>query len=462
MTTHRFPAAAGAALVPPVLATWLSAFRDCFTAPVWKHVLVLVAGAVLAPGKRTVSEALRVMGLAARPGFARYHEVLSRARWDARTVARKLLAQVLDVFLPAGEVVIGIDDTIERRWGAKIKARGIYRDPVRSSHGHFVKASGLRWLSLMVVVPIPWANRRWALPFLTVLAPSERWSGARGRRHKKLTDWARQAILQAKHWLAKRRVIIVADSGFAALDLIAAVRQHVCMVTRLRLDASLFAPAPARRSGQPGRPPLKGARLPKLAAVLADPGTVWSSITLPEWYGGQQRTLEIISGMAVWYHSGLPPAPIRWVLARDPAGKLAPQAFLATDVETTPAEILGWFVLRWRVETTFQEVRAHLGVETQRQWSDLAIARTTPALLGLFSLVTIWMHGLIETRGAAIRPRTAGWYGKPELTFSDAIATVRRVLWCPPDLWMSRHDAETVEIPAGLLRRFAETLCYAA
>lgn len=150
------------------------------------------------------------------------------------------------------------------------------------------------------------------------------------------------------------------------------------------------------------------------------------------------------------------------MLARDPAGKLTPQAFLATDFETTPAEILGWFVSRWRVETTLQEVRAHLGVETQRQWSDLAIARTTPALLRLFSLVTIWMHGLIETRGAAIRPRTAGWYGKPDLTFSDAIATVRRVLWCPPDLWMSRHDAETVEIPAGLLRRFTDTLCYAA
>jgi hypothetical protein len=177
--------------------------------------------------------------------------------------------------------------------------------------------------------------------------------------------WARQAILQAKRWLANRRVIIVADSSFAALELIAAVRQHVCLVTRLRLDANLFAPA--RRAGQLGRPRRKGARLPKLAAVLADPKTVWSSITLPEWYGGQPRTLEIMSGMAVWYHSGLPPAPIRWVLARDPAGKLAAQAFLATDLETTPAEILGWFVSRWRVETTFQEVRAHLGVETQRQ-----------------------------------------------------------------------------------------------
>jgi hypothetical protein len=182
-------------LMPPILAGWLSAFRPCFTTPVWARVLVLVAGAVLAPGKRNVSQALRVMGLAERQGFGRYHEVLSRARWNGRAVARTLLAQVLDAFLPAGEVVIGVDDTIERRWGPKITARGIYRDPVRSSRGHFVRASGLRWLSLMVMVPIPWANRRWALPFLTVLAPSKRWSDEHNRRHKTVVDWARQVIL---------------------------------------------------------------------------------------------------------------------------------------------------------------------------------------------------------------------------------------------------------------------------
>ena len=253
MSTHRTRASAAANdvnLTPQVLAVWLSAFRDCFTAPAWNHVLVLVAGAVLAPGKRTVSQALRVMGLAAKPGFARYHEVLSRARWDGRAVAHKLLAQVLDAFLPAGEVVIGIDDTIERRWGAKIKARGICRDPVRSSHGHFVKASGLRWLSLMVMVPIPWVGRRWALPFLTVLAPSERWSSEHGRRHKRLTDWTRQAIRQVKRWLPDRRLIIVADASFAALDLIAAIRRQVCLITRLRIDANLFAPAPPRRPGR--------------------------------------------------------------------------------------------------------------------------------------------------------------------------------------------------------------------
>ena len=165
-------------------------FRPCFTAPVWNHILVLVSGAVLAPGKRTVTQTLRVMGLADQPGFGRYHEVLNRARWDARDLARRLLLHLLATLSPSGEVVIGIDDTIERRWGGKIKARGIYRDAVRSSHGHFVKTSGLRWLSLAVMLPVPFAGRRWALPFLTVLAPSARWSEAQGKRHKALTDWA--------------------------------------------------------------------------------------------------------------------------------------------------------------------------------------------------------------------------------------------------------------------------------
>jgi hypothetical protein len=438
----------------------MAAFRYFFTAPVWDHVLVLVAGAVLAPGKRTVSAALRVMGRGTHAGFARYHHVLSRARWSSRAVAGKLLTMIVDVFLPSGPVIVGMDDTIERRWGQKISARGIYRDPVRSSHGHFVKASGLRWLSLMVMVSIPHVRRRWALPFLTILAPSRRWSEEQGRRHKKLTDWARQAILQTKRWLPNRKIVFVADSSFSALDLIAAVREHVCFVTRLRLDASLFAPAPTRSSRQRGRPSKKGRRLPALAKILTNPATRWTKIVMPEWYGGERRTLKTVTGTAVWYHSGMPPVPIRWVLVRDPSGEREPQAFLCTDFNATPTQILGWFVQRWSMETTFQETRDHLGVETQRQWSDLAILRSTPALLGLFSLITIWANSLSRAAGS-FSPRPAAWYAKSELTFSDAIAAVRRVLWCPPNFSMSRKTRDIVEIPGALLRRLTETLCYA-
>jgi hypothetical protein len=436
-------------------------FRPCFTAPVWNHVLILVAGAVLAPGKRTVTQALRVMGLGDDPGFGRYHEVLNRARWDARALARRLLLHVLDRLLPGGPVVIGIDDTIERRWGARIKARGIYRDPVRSSKGHFVKTSGLRWLSLMVIVPIPWASRRWALPFLTLLAPSARWAEANGKPHKTLTSWARQAILQTKRWLPDRDLIFVGDSGFAALDLLAAVHRHVCVITRLRLDANLYKPAPARKRSQRGRPALKGRVLPKLSSVLQNPKTIWKPVTVAQWYGDQQRTLQTATGTAVWYHGGIPPVPIRWVLVRDPLGEHQPQAFLCTDLDATTEAILQRFVFRWRLETTFQEVRTHLGVETQRQWSDLAILRTTPVLLGLFSLITVWASGLAEADGGSLRSHAAAWYQKKEPTFSDAIAAIRRVIWMPPDLSMSRIMTDTVLMPVHLLERLVTTLSLA-
>lgn len=461
MTQRRSSPSSAAAQMPPSIITSLMApFRGFFTAPVWEHVLALVAGMTLAPGKHTVSAALRVIGLGQARDFARYHHVLSRARWNSTAIGRKLLLMILDRFLPTGPVVIGIDDTIERRWGRKIAARGIYRDPVRSSHGHFVKTSGLRWLSVMAMVPVPWTRRRWALPFLTVLAPSERYAAARGRRHKKLTDWARQAILQVRRWAPKRSIVVVADSSFSALDLIAAVRRHVCLVARLRLDANLFAPAPARRPGQLGRPPKKGRPLPKLSQALESKATCWTKLSMPYWYGDQRCALEIATGTAVWYHSGLPPAPIRWVLVRDPTGARDTQAFLCTDLDAAPVEILGWFVHRWSIETTFQECRAHLGVETGRQWSDLAIARMTPALFGLFSLVTLWAAD--PTIVANLRPRSAAWYQKREPSFSDAIAAVRRLLWSMPNLSMSRLDPHRVEIPIDLWQRLTETLCYAA
>jgi hypothetical protein len=244
--------------------------------------------------------------------------------------------------------------------------------------------------------------------------------------------------------------------------LLAAVRRHVTLITRLRLDANLFEPAPERPSDRRGRPRLKGRQLPKLSAVLDDPKTVWSTTIVSQWYNAQQRSLLTATGTAVWYRAGLPPAPIRCVLVRDPSGDHDPQAFLSTHLDLPPATILGWFVSRWRVETTFQDVRAHLGVETQRQWSDLAILRTTPALLGLFSLITVWADGLACDAATMPCPNTAAWYHKQEPTFTDAIAAVRRALWCPPDFSMSRQARDIVKIPASLLKRFVETLCLAA
>src|SRR5215208_4483015 len=230
------------------------------------------------PGASRVTAALRIMGLDQAPGFAVYHRVLSLGRWSSRAVAHRLLLLLVAAFVPTGPVVVGIDDTIERRWGAKIKARGIYRDPVRSSHGHFVKASGLRWLCVMLLAPVPWAGCVWALPFLSVLAPSERYATERGQRHKTLTDWARQVLLQTARWLPGRRVIAVMDSSFSAIELLRDAGRHLCLISRLRLDAGLYAPAPPRMPGTRGRPRVKGARQPSLKERLENPATRWHRV----------------------------------------------------------------------------------------------------------------------------------------------------------------------------------------
>src|SRR3954468_17477302 len=296
---------------PAVLDGWMQPFRCHFTAAVWRHVLVLVGGALLAPGRRTVAAALRVMGLGEAAGFAVYHRVLSHGHWCSRALAHRLLLLLVAAFVPDGPVVVGLDDTIERRRGAKIAAKGIYRDPVRSSHGHFVKASGLRWLCLMLVAPIPWAKRCWALPFCSVLAPSERYYLQRGRRPNKLTDRARQLLLTVRRWIPERQIVVVADSSFAALELLEATRRKLCIITRLRLDAALYDPAAPRKQGMRGRPSRKGARRPTLKAISTCSDTRWRGVTLAQWYGRREKAVEFATDTAVWYSAGLPAVPLR-------------------------------------------------------------------------------------------------------------------------------------------------------
>ena len=203
-----------------------------------------------------------------------------------------------------------------------------------------------------------------------------------------------------------------------------------------------------------GRPRVSGARQPTLAERLADPGTRWRRVTVAGWYGRTERRIDLISGTALWYHPGKR-VPVRWLLVRDAAGEFEPQGFLCTDPDADPLD-----VRRWSVEVTFAEVRRHLGVESQRQWSDRAILRTTPALFGLFSLVTLYAHPRMEPTGALVRQ--AAWYHKPFPTFADALALVRRELWGQVAFCMSDRGTDLVKVPRALLERFADALCYAA
>jgi hypothetical protein len=448
--------------LPKRIIQVLRQFETVFSERVWEWGKVLLIGAILAPGERTVAAILRVMGCADEKQFQNYHRVLNRAKWSSRELSRRLLVMLVHLFFAENEpLIMGIDETIERRRGRKIAARGVYRDPVRSSKEFFVKTNGLRWISLMLLTPIPWACRVWALPFLTVLAPSERYHKQRKKRHKTITDWAWQMILQVTRWLPGRKVVVVGDGTYAVLDFLLKVSRLplVSAITRLRLDACLYDPAPERQAGKKGRPALKGKRQPKLAQRLQDPETVWHKHTL-SWYGGTTREMEIATGTALWYQSPIPPVAIRWVLIRDPQGKYEPMALLCTDQQVEAVQIVEWFVLRWSVEVTFHEVRAHLGVETQRQWSDLAILRTTPALLGLFSLVTIFAQQLLDGQGFPVRQ--AAWYTKALPTFSDTLAFVRQHLWPSTFFSVSLLQGDTVQIPRVLFDRLVDTLAFAA
>jgi hypothetical protein len=439
--------------------SFLGSFGPLFSASVWLHAQPLLIGAILAPGRRTVCSVLRLMGLGKQPHFQNFHRVLNRAQWSPLAAAQLLLRILVKTFCPTGKLIFVIDETIERRWGKRIEQRGIYRDAARSSKSVTNQASGLRWLSVQLIVWIPWAKKRWALPFLTVLAPSERYYQKRHLRHKKLTHVARQAILQVRKWLPGRELVFVADSSYSVVELLLFCEKlNVIMIVPLRLDAVLHKPAPPRAKGRLGRPRKKGAPLPKLKQVLEEPKTRWLR-SLVQWYGQGKRTVELSSGTAVWNRSGLPVLPIRWILVRDPRGQFESRAFLSTLPSQEAKEILETFTCRWQVEVTFEETRAHLGLETQRQWNSKAIARTTPILLGLFSVVTLLAHQLRKQKIQPLGIRRAAWYRKPAATFSDALALVRRQLWeesfckstTAPDVQKSSYE---------VINHFADLLCY--
>jgi hypothetical protein len=313
----------------------------------------------------------------------------------------------------------------------------------------------------MLLAPVPWAHRVWALPFLTGLAPSQRFYADRRRRPKTLLDFARQQCFQLRRWLPHRKITLVVDGAFAALEFLAYLCSvSITCITRLRLDARLFAPPPNRRPGRPGRPRVKGARLPSLKNRLESHNTRWQNAFIPHWYGNTRRRIQFCSGTAIWYHGGLPPASIRWVLIRDPARRFDPLALLCTDPDAKPLDIIADFVCRWQLEVTFEEARAHLGLETQRQWSDKAIARTTPILLGLFSLVTLLARDLQPRRRTSAR--SAAWYRKSLPTFSDTLADVRRHFWEHVALCMSLSGQQRTKPESALLDLFSQALCYAA
>jgi hypothetical protein len=443
--------------LPDPIIEVLSTFRPWFTALTWRKLMTLLTGTLLAQGRRTVATALRHSGNAQAANFSSFHQVLNRAQWSPLALSRQLLLLIVETFVPAGASVdLVIDETLERRWGSKISKRGHYRDSALSSRERSVSSPGLRWIVMALVVRLPWTKQKWALPFLCVLTTSPEVSAALGKRDKTIAMWAQQMMSLLRRWLPDREIKLMGDTAYNVLELgLHAKAEQVTLITTGRLEAVLHEPPPERTRHTIGRPRVVGTRQPSLEQVLEDPATVWQKLTL-DWYGEGERTLEICTGTALWYRSGSDPLPIRWVLTRDPAGKRPPKALFSTDPTQQAEEIIRDFMKRWSLEVTFEESRAHLGIETQRQCSDLAIERSTPLLFGLYSLVTLFGQALHPD--GPIPVAQAAWYRKQSATFRDVLATVRRSLWRQGTFPTSPTDPDVVLVPRSTLERWSLAL----
>ena len=455
------------------IETWLAPFAALFTQPSWLNALALASGALLCLNRRTVCAALRAVDGASDQGFSRFHRFLSRGAWSGLQSSRILLGLLVAAFVPDDQpLVIGVDDSIERRRGEKIRDKGIYRDPVRSSRGFFVKVEGLRWLSFHLLAKPGVARRTRGLPFLTLLCPSERANAKRQRPHRTVPEKAMSGMRLIARWLPHRLLVMVGDGAFASLAVFRTLQDRVVCVARCRMDARFFNPPPPRKPGQKGRSRILGTRqlTPKTRAIRK--ATKWTRMSIPGWRaksGAADREIDVATGTALWNAHGIT-LPVRWVLTRDPAGRAETRAFVCSDPQRTAAEILTWYAMRWAVEVTFVETRRHLGIETQRQGSDLAIRRTTPVLLGLFSLVTLWADELAARTGKLPVPGAA-WYKNPDPAFADCLAAVRRILWAEeavrPILWQDdfptwRSRPRTDRKPKPIQQRLAELMSYAA
>lgn len=413
-------------LSPAILSVFVP-FAILFSRPGWNKALKLLIGAILCRGKRTVCAALRVVGLSQEVNFSKYHHVLNRDRWSLLAASQILLGLIVSLAGRGNSLTFFIDETLERRKGPKIKAKGYYRDAVRSSKKTVVKCWGLKWLTLAVSWRFPFSERYFALPFMTVLEPSAKSDAAAGRRHKTTLKWTVQMLIQIVRWLRNTPINLVGDGGFACGELAwQCIKLKVALVTRLKMNACLYDIPNADEPGKRGRKAAKGTKLCNFKTMVGMADLGWKDIVV-EGYGQKKKRLKYVSCISLWGADRFQPIPIKWVLLIDPEGELAPTPLMSTDLAMEPEEIITLYIRRWNLEVTFEEVREHLGVETQRQWSDTAIARTTPILMGLYTIICLICNRLQDE--APIEIAQTAWYEKNDATFSDLLKAVRKILW---------------------------------
>lgn len=445
--------------LPAAAAPLLLALTDPLVQPTAQRLLLLAVGAILATGRRTITHILATTGNLSQGHSSDYHRVFSRASWSTWAVGKVLAALVLQLLPPDQPVLVAGDDTVAQHRGKQVYGKGRHRDAVRSSHTHTVWKWGHKWVTLAVLVPLPFVRRRWALPVLSVLYRPEALNAAEGRRHRTPPALVRQLVAVLIHWFPQRKFVLVADGNFATHELARFCRRHrrhVTFVSRFYAAANLYDPPPAYR-GQ-GRPRVKGAKRPAPQEVVASRKRLRRALV--RWYGGQQRCIAYVSDTGHWYKGGAGLVPVRWVFVRDRQGTHRDEYFFTTDAALTPEQVVSCYTQRWSIETTYQELRAHLGFETTRQRVAASVLRTGPCLLGLFSVISLIYAAHLRDHRPQLQ--SLSWYAKAEPTFTDALAAVRRLFWEETVLANPAHEAAFAKLPADLKETLLNYLCPAA
>jgi len=413
--------------VPEPARSLFDSLASAFTRPTFLRFVALGLAAILTVGCRTVCNLLRTLGTALAPGHpSSYHRVFSKRRWSCWRLARCLAGWVLDHLAPEGKVLLAGDDTVEEHPGDKVFGKACHRDPVRSTHSYTAFRWGHKWVVLAVLVRFPFAKRPWALPVLVAPYRGAAEDEKAGRKHETPQQLLRQLCRVLLRWFGQRRFILTGDGSFATHELarFAAARRRgrLTLVCPFYPDANLYRPAPPY-SGK-GRPRVKGDKLPTPQEVVAKR----KRRARPEvaWYGGGRRDAEAVSGTGHWFESGHGLVAVRWVFVHDLTGTHRDSYFMTTDVTMSAAEVIETYTGRWNVETTSQEMRSYLGLETTRGWKEETVLRAAPCLFGLYSVVA-YLYSQLPRRYA--RLRAVDWAGKQDVTFSDAITAVRRWLW---------------------------------
>jgi hypothetical protein len=444
-------------LLPHAAKPLLGAFSVAFTPATFPRFLLLMVGAILTRGRHTVTALLRTLGPLAEGHWSDFHRVLSRASWSPFPLGKVLAALILELIPADQPIVIPVDDTNPQHKGKKVYGKGKHPDACRSTHSHMVWVWGHKWVVLAINVKFPFATRPWALPVLVALYRPEELNKSEGRRHKTPIHLARQLVATLIHWFPRRKFILVGDGGYASHHLAWFCHhhsKHVALVSRFHPKANLYSQPATRTARKAGRPRTRGRKLAVPESVVKRAKRRRAKVN---WYGGQQRRVELVSGTGGWYKGGEGLVPVRWVFVHDLDGTHRDEYFYTTDPELKPEQIVSLYTGRWSIEVTFQEVRTHLGFATPRSWCQTSVLRSAPCLLGLFSVVSLLFQRL--THGRNVPVRQTAWHARMEPTFGDAIQAVRQLLWCQTILKQTMFHTVVSKLPPRFRALLLDELC---